>query len=828
MPKKMTRSKTLKKKQNASKASSSNVVNEQESPIVVNKVLDYRYVNGVDVYLQQYQVDEQIKINWMKYESMVGCDDLIRDYWLRERSINPLASPSGSSRILVGSGWYKFRYESDCDQPNNSMDFIDDFTQTNVTLTNMMRDVENVLSNEMSTENVETTLPNTNVKTNKRKKAADFMTITSTSNHSNNNNNNREISANNLNDAGLKPNTINKLDSLSKEVNNLDNEIIEQSIKPNKKSKFTNDELEQNNFSSINNSASINDKVNNSASINKVNNNSSSTDKVNNNSISTDKVNNNNSVSTEKANNNNNSLSIAIDNDDLSEKTRGKTISINISTKDHASGFIPKIFSATHTQIYKEQELISSKKSLDAQLTDIGVTKNTGINDAQHQANMEWKGSLIKGSLVQFIATVILKPLPGHCPDFSLFNEISNRQNLRIEHCIRLSDAMKIVTPNALGFITEPANILKSKYNMRKEYMFMKENNIVGVIWLNKDKQRCLLAFAISNEICRFLQLRHKPNVPLILLEKTLLSQPSSSETSKYQKLFPRQMLDNNLDLQICEIYLNYMEYFRLLEICKNPGVKILLFVPDPKQVTVEGGQVIMKENLEVVEMEHALNCLGAVCVNTYSDDIQYVLIHYLFEKQIYWIPNLIKLKRLPNCKFVGFGTNPNNIKFWNLDEFFKQGGFVTATAPLFVKGENVVFRILTVMNHQKQLYKDASWEFLLSKNVLDALDRCCRLRSINSHNARLAYYSLIAKINMKKIRYFNPDEIFKYNNSTDSPPSFLLSLHRIMMRVHSQQWKKYRHFIVLYDESEDLSQDLPIEGVELMTLREFEKDFGL
>ncbi|CAG8719667.1 816_t:CDS:10, partial [Gigaspora rosea] len=643
--------------------------------------------------------DEQIKINWMKYESMVGCDDLIRDYWLRERSINPLASPSGSSRILVGSGWYKFRYESDCDQPNNSMDFIDDFTQTNVTLTNMMRDVENVLSNEMSTENVETTLPNTN------------------------------ISANNLNDAGLKPNTINKLDSLSKEVNNLDNEIIEQSIKPNKKSKFTNDELEQNNFSSINNSASINDKVNNSASINKVNNNSSSTDKVNNNSISTDKVNNNNSVSTEKANNNNNSLSIAIDNDDLSEKTRGKTISINISTKDHASGFIPKIFSATHTQIYKEQELISSKKSLDAQLTDIGVTKNTGINDAQHQANMEWKGSLIK------------------------------------EHCIRLSDAMKIVTPNALGFITEPANILKSKYNMRKEYMFMKENNIVGVIWLNKDKQRCLLAFAISNEICRFLQLRHKPNVPLILLEKTLLSQPSSSETSKYQKLFPRQMLDNNLDLQICEIYLNYMEYFRLLEICKNPGVKILLFVPDPKQVTVEGGQVIMKENLEVVEMEHALNCLGAVCVNTYSDDIQYVLIHYLFEKQIYWIPNLIKLKRLPNCKFVGFGTNPNNIKFWNLDEFFKQGGFVTATAPLFVKGENVVFRILTVMNHQKQLYKDASWEFLLSKNVLDALDRCCRLRSINSHNARLAYYSLIAKINMKKIRYFNPDEIFKYNN---------------------------------------------------------------
>ncbi|CAG8802662.1 2706_t:CDS:2, partial [Dentiscutata erythropus] len=154
--------------------------------------------------------------------------------------------------------------------------------------------------------------------------------------------------------------------------------------------------------------------------------------------------------------------------------------------------------------------------------------------------------------------------------------------------------------------------------------------------------------------------------------------------------------------------------------------------------------------------------------------------IHYLFEKQIYWIPNLMKLKRLPNCKFFGFGTNPNNIKSWNLEEFFKQGGFVTATAPLFARGENVIFRILTVMNHQKQLYKDAFWEFLLSKNT------------------------------------------------TDSPPSFLLSLHRTMMRVHSQQWKKYRHFIVLYDESEDLNQDLPIEGVELMTLKEFEKDFGL
>ncbi|CAG8717988.1 13881_t:CDS:2, partial [Dentiscutata heterogama] len=129
MPKKMTRIKNSKKKQNASKTS--NIVNEQESPIVVNKVLDYRCVNGNDVYLQQYQVGEQIKINWMKYESMIECDNLIRDYWLRERSINPLASPSGSSKILVGSGWFQFR--SECEQSNNSdsTDFMDDLTQTN-------------------------------------------------------------------------------------------------------------------------------------------------------------------------------------------------------------------------------------------------------------------------------------------------------------------------------------------------------------------------------------------------------------------------------------------------------------------------------------------------------------------------------------------------------------------------------------------------------------------------------------------------------------------------------------------------------------------------
>ncbi|CAG8475755.1 8194_t:CDS:10, partial [Dentiscutata erythropus] len=615
MPKKMTRIKNSKKKQNASKAS--NIVNEQESPIVVNKVLDYRCVNGNDVYLQQYQVDEQIKINWMKYESMIGCDNLIRDYWLRERSINPLASPSGSSNILVGSGWLQFR--SECEQSNNidSTDFMDDLTQTNVTFTNidMMKNVENILSNgsnKMSTTN----------------KAADFMTISSTSNS----NNNKEISANNLSDAGLKPNKINKLECLSKEVNSIDNEIIEESIKPNKRSKFTNVELEQINFSSINNSASTADK--NSTSFDKVNNNSTSiaidkvnnstfTDKANNNSTSIDKAI-NNSVSTEKSNNNN-FASIAIDNN-LSEKARGKTISIDISTKERASGFIPKTFSTKHTQIYKEHEVVQtapSKKPSDAQSTNIS---DTGTNDDPHQTNMEWKGSLIKGSLVQFIATVVLKPLPDHCPDSTLFNEISNRQNLRIEHCIRLSDAMKIVNPNALGFITEPANILKSKYNIRKEYMFMKENNIVGVIWLNKDKQRCLLAFAISNDICRFLQLRHKPNVPLILLEKTLLSQPTPSVTSKYQKIFPRHLLDNNLDLQICEIYLNFMEYFRLLEICKNPGVKVLFFAPDLKPVTVEGGQVAMKENLEALEMKHALNCLGAICVNTYSDDIQCVL----------------------------------------------------------------------------------------------------------------------------------------------------------------------------------------------------------
>ncbi|CAG8798059.1 11739_t:CDS:2, partial [Dentiscutata erythropus] len=187
------------------------------------------------------------------------------------------------------------------------------------------------------------------------------------------------------------------------------------------------------------------------------------------------------------------------------------------------------------------------------------------------------------------------------------------------------------------------------------------------------------------------LKLSKRPRVPYILYEKT----------------FPCNIMSNiiidNETIQNVPLNWNVGTFIYIynchdiLKIFKNPGIKYMDFSPDSNDC------------FEVKDMRNIIQHLGAILYEDYNDEIE--LIHYLFGKQVLFIPNLINLKRLPNCKFFGYGIDPKSQNSFTLEEYFPQGGYVTATTSVLINEQDAIDRILAIMNYQSYKHNGAKWE---------------------------------------------------------------------------------------------------------------------
>ncbi|CAG8797935.1 7229_t:CDS:2, partial [Racocetra persica] len=250
-----------------------------------------------------------------------------------------------------------------------------------------------------------------------------------------------------------------------------------------------------------------------------------------------------------------------------------------------------------------------------------------------------------------------------------------------------------------------------------------------------------------------------------------------------YKPLFNEQqiMIDGFME---AENFINLMGYHKLVE----------WFKCKPKFMDFS-----TENNLERYEFLNSAKCLGGIHLKEFSDEIRYVFIQARQEPQYNFIPHLMKLKDLPNCKFIGYGSScwPSGPSI-DLEEWFLHGGFVTITYETFNAQSHIFDRLYNVFQYQSTLHVSSTWKVVIYKNVEDNL-----IKNFEAFHCRQSLISLrTIRLSLKDgtSQYFEADELF---------------------------CQKERHFIIICEPDEKHHDIIPVPGVDRLTLQEFELKFG-
>ncbi|CAG8435171.1 2364_t:CDS:10 [Diversispora eburnea] len=414
-------------------------------------------------------------------------------------------------------------------------------------------------------------------------------------------------------------------------------------------------------------------------------------------------------------------------------------------------------------------------------------SKNTCKNRfSESPMKIKWKGNLVKG-----------------------------KNKLSIGNIIDI-----IETLQAFIFLFESCEeeIPQSLSNLNAEKNFMEWNDIVGVIMIDKNHS-CLLIFPNTKKIQQKLE---KLGLDFSLNDEQLNNKPFFAihkiiSTAIYQNILDTNEFETSKNLKDLNLFNNgfpniSMYHDKLLELCANNKPKFINFSP--------------KINFEKDEIINVMENLGAKYQTHYSEDVKMVLIHVLYEKQINFMPYLMNLKDLTECIFVLY--KPKDVEV-----ILQHGGFVTITTLAFSTEKDVIERVINLFNHQTKLYPNSRWEIVLNPYIKEYLAQTSNLQNIYKQNAKLSYLTILLCKEKKYIRYFRPKEFPRIFNSSkfittlNTPPSMIKSLHFTMIKMHQNNWKTHRHYVVICADNEKEMDPVPIEGVLRLNLREFEMKFG-
>ncbi|RHZ62379.1 hypothetical protein Glove_340g24 [Diversispora epigaea] len=428
-------------------------------------------------------------------------------------------------------------------------------------------------------------------------------------------------------------------------------------------------------------------------------------------------------------------------------------------------------------------------------------SKNTCKNRfSESSMKITWKGNLVKGKNKLSIGNIIVNPFSQHSDSLSLQDIIENLKTsiFLFESCEEISQSLS---------------------NLNAEKNFMEWNDIVGVIMIDKNHS-CLLIFPNTKKIHQKLEKLGLdfPSNDDQLNNKPFFAIHKMISTAIYQNILDKNEFETSKNLKDLNLFNDgfsniSMYHDKLLELCANNKPKFINFSPEI--------------NFEKDEIINVMENLGAKYQTHYSEDVEMVLIHVLYEKQINFMPYLMNLKDLTECIFVLY--KPNDVEV-----ILQHGGFVTITTLAFSTETDVIERIINVFNHQTKLYPNSKWEIVLNPYIKEYLAQTSNLQNIYKQNAKLSYLAILLCKEKKYIRYFRPKEFPRIFNSSkfittlDAPPSMIKSLHFIMIKMHQNNWKTHRHYVVICADNEKEMDPVPIEGVLRLNLREFEMKFGL
>ncbi|CAG8514818.1 12225_t:CDS:10, partial [Acaulospora morrowiae] len=432
---------------------------------------------------------------------------------------------------------------------------------------------------------------------------------------------------------------------------------------------------------------------------------------------------------------------------------------------------------------------------------------------------MEWKSNLVKGKTKLFIGNVIVKPFLEYCFEFSSFNQVSSKNEaLWMENFLPQSYAEEIIDSHlqtSIFIIESSTENPQWSLDLAFEKNLMEHNDIVGVIRINDKENSYWLIFPNTTRTClkfgfstQTQYLEYRPFFAVYKIISTVRSDFLNPTDCKIIEPVTKAIKDSKLFS--ANVFLDSAERGKLLEFCIDKP-KFVDFSPE--------------DNFERKEILNLLECNGAHETD-YSEDVEIVLIHVLYEKQINFMPNLMRLKDLPKCKFILYGTDFRIKEQEYAEEVLQQGGFVTVTSLAFSTEKDVIERIRKVLKHQAQIFPGSKWEIVLSQHVKEYLKQISAQQ--NSYSLK-SYYTILLSEQKDYIRYFKLDELhnFSAKSAIRNPPSMIKSLHLTMNKMHLNHWKEHRHYIVICGDAEKKLDLVHIEGVSRLSLSEFEMKFG-
>ncbi|CAG8433993.1 494_t:CDS:10 [Scutellospora calospora] len=308
----------------------------------------------------------------------------------------------------------------------------------------------------------------------------------------------------------------------------------------------------------------------------------------------------------------------------------------------------------------------------------------------------------------------------------------------------------------------------------------------------------CLLGIVNSENICN--------KIGLIPTSERMFLIPYNISELKGQQnsmILPKQLVlgiekMDDIEYFMSEVMLQAEGYYEVLpQICAN----------NPK-FTIYG-------NLQHSNNKAMIFCMETLGgkyfpIDTIGDmTLDLVLVEVTWLNQLNFMPNLIRLRHMKRCQFLVYGYDIKRLQSIKFNTYFVPGGLLAVSTKAITTESQAIERIFGTAH-----VNNGKWTILLNPRL-------------KSHISEIMGRNYWARISSQEIKFFEED-LWKQSRQRhgNNEVGTLYWAVLISYRILALNENPPRHCVLIVHENEIQFPHSQIPGVEILTLKAFEKKF--
>ncbi|CAG8575737.1 5867_t:CDS:10, partial [Cetraspora pellucida] len=438
-------------------------------------------------------------------------------------------------------------------------------------------------------------------------------------------------------------------------------------------------------------------------------------------------------------------------------------------------------------------------KAVQKVVTDASDPMQIDEDDALTELK-QWKGPLTKGKNNKFIANVVIKQVPESYQDEHLFTILKNMNQMCMINVIPSSYALQFVIKDD---VLQNILSMESEKNPHSYDAFgIEQRRLRIAVFFLKEyefEKICLLGIVNSENLCNKMGL-NPTSERMLLIPYNIPEQ----KVQKNRMSLPKQLAlgiekMDDIDYFMAEVMIQAEGYGNILpRICAN----------NPK-FTIYG-------NTQHSNHKTIIFCMKALSgkyfpIDSIGDEtLNLVLVEVVLLNQLNFMPNLIRLRHMKKCQFFIYGYDIKRLRPIKFETYFIPGGLLAVSTKVITTEPQSVERIFRIAQ-----INGGKWTILLNPKMKTHLDK------IMDKN----YGTFNAKLNSEEIKFFEEDSWKQQRHGNNEIDTLYWAL-LISYRVIAINENPPRHCVLIIHEDEIQLPHSQIPGVEVLTLKEFEKKF--